>query len=171
MAFQGHLWLMQIRMPTDSPENYPWSSREVAAGSFCKAARSEPAAQPRRTSRLQIWPVLSFLMQAEKLEGNFESEHSAQSSGDHRSWYIPACLAIQTGRHFRHRGCYSDKLLHSCLYLTCCSNTVWKDTCQNAAIRKFSWRTSSFLSTQKFNTIKNFLLDCYKTSIKKLIKR
>lgn len=35
MAFQGHLWVMQMRMPIDSPENYSQSSR-VGAGVSAK---------------------------------------------------------------------------------------------------------------------------------------
>lgn len=86
-----------MRMPTDSPENSPWCSGEVAAGGFCKAARSEPAAQLCRTSRLQIWPVLSLLKRAQTLDSNFEAERSAQSSGDRRSLYISACLQFKQG--------------------------------------------------------------------------
>lgn len=84
MAFQGHLWAMQMRMLTDSPEIHPWSSREVAAGSFCKAARSEAAAQLWWTSHFQIWLILPLLKQADNLDGNFECEHSARQLGEHK---------------------------------------------------------------------------------------
>ena len=112
MAFQGHLWVMQMRMPTDTLEIYPQSSTEVAAGSFCKAACREPATQLHWIFCLQIWPVLLLLNWAETLDGNSESALCSVVKTLQRFMY--SCLsAIQQGRGFRDRACYSDYLLHS----------------------------------------------------------
>lgn len=53
-------------------------------------------------------------MQAETLDGNFKSEHFAQSSGDHRSLCFPGCLQFKRGDiSDMEVGCYSNNLLYS----------------------------------------------------------
>lgn len=92
----------------------------MAAGSFCKAACSEPATQLCQISCLQIWRVLALVMQDETLDNNFNSENSAVTRIPLKL-ILPCLPAIQTGRCCRHEGCYLNNLLYSWLMRPACS--------------------------------------------------
>lgn len=120
MAFQGHLWVMQMRMPTDSPENYSQSSR-VVAGVSARCLQ-----QVCCTALLNIypwlWPTLHFFWQMGWISG-WKSWIWAPCPVIRRLQnFIHSCLhAVQKGRHFRLRGCNSANILYFWVIRPACS--------------------------------------------------
>lgn len=85
-----------MRMLTDSPENYSQSSRVVAGVSAKMLAASLLHSSVEHLTSISGQCSL-FYKWDENLDGNLDSKHSVQSSGDHKTLHIPACLQFKWG--------------------------------------------------------------------------